>query len=280
MTHTETTAGRATAELALRWLCVALAAALSVPALRLMSKIWERSEYLGHGYLIPLVAAFLMYNEKDAISKAFREGTPGAFGFIWVFFGGLVEMLAIFGDVVFAAGVGIPFMLAGVVYAIGGRDLLKPMLLPLGFLIMMVPPPGFVINRVLFDLKLAVTKISVLILQGAGVSVHASGNQLEVPGHTLFVADACSGLTSIVTLLPLAVVVAYFLSHGIWRRAAIIASVIPLAVGANIIRVVVTVTVVSSQGIEFAQGILHESFGLATYIVGTMALIGVAKVLK
>jgi exosortase len=129
-------------------------------------------------------------------------------------------------------------------------------------------------------LKLFVTHVSITILHAAGETVVAEGNTILVPGHTLFVADACSGLTSIVTLLPLACVVAYFLSRGFWRRAVVVASVIPLAIAANVARVVATVALVSRLGTEIAQGVLHESFGLVTYVVGTLAVIGVAKVLR
>ena len=94
--------------------------------------------------------------------------------------------------------------------------------------------------------------------------------------------EALTDLTprEIVTLLPLACIVAYFLSHGVWRRAVVVASVVPLALAANIFRVIVTVQLVSSQGVEFAQGLLHESFGVATYVLGTLAVIGVARILR
>ncbi len=108
----------------------------------------------------------------------------------------------------------------------------------------------------------------------------AEGNQILVPGYTLFVADACSGLKSIVTLVPIACIVAVFLSKGVWRRAAVIASVVPLAMGANIVRVVVTVQLVSYLGTDVAQGWLHDSFGVATYVAGTLALLGVARILR
>ncbi len=87
-------------------------------------------------------------------------------------------------------------------------------------------------------------------------------------------------LTSLITLLPLAVIVAYFMSHGIWRRVAIVASVVPLALAANILRVVATVKLVSIWGVEAAQGSLHESFGLATSILGTLAVVAVARRLR
>jgi len=193
---------------------------------------------------------------------------------------GLFEVLMTIGDVGFGASLGIPLLLGSAVYAVGGFRLLRPTLLSLVFLALMVPPPRFITYEVLFRLKLLVTRISVETLQLAGQPVAALGNQILVPGHTLFVADACSGLTSIVTLVPLACVVAYFLSHGVWRRVIVIASVVPLALGANVVRVIATVVLVSERGIDFAQGMLHESFGAVTYIGGTLALIGVAKVLR
>ncbi len=144
----------------------------------------------------------------------------------------------------------------------------------------MIPPPQFILYELLFRLKLLVTSIAVSSLQAAGMTVLAEGNQVLVSGHTLFVADACSGLTSIVTMLPLACIIAYFLSHGLWRRAVVISSVVPLAIGANIIRVTLTVALVSRLGVEAAQGLLHESFGVATYVFGILALLGVARIVR
>ena len=124
------------------------------------------------------------------------------------------------------------------------------------------------------------TDMAVWILQTGGAPVLGEGNRILVPGHTLFVSDACSGLTSIVTLLPVACILAYFMTRGIWRRALVVASVVPLTMAANVIRVVVTVQLVSVIGAEAAQGILHQSFGIATYALGTAALVGVARLLR
>ncbi len=267
-------------QMALRWACLAGALAISVPGLLNLARIWERTEYLGHAYLLPLVAAWLIYRGRTAILRTFHTGSPPVLGSLLVLATASFEVLAVFGDVIFAAGVGIPLLLAATAYAIGGRELLVLTRLPLGFLALMVPPPGFLITRLLVTLKLFVTKVSVNILQAADFPVAADGNQIFLPHHALFVTDACSGLTSIVTLLPLAVIVAYFLGRGVWRRLVIVASIVPLAVGGNIVRVLSTVYFVSSQGIEFAQGLLHESFGLLTFILGTLCLLGIARLVR
>jgi exosortase len=282
MTHaaTHSTSGSPAAE---RWLHAAIllaSALLCVPALSLLSSIWNRSEFYAHGYLIPPVAALLLWQRRADVGAALRTAEPPVAGWVALLAVASFEVLMVIGDVGFAAAVTIPVLLGTAAWAIGGAALLRPLLLPLGFLALMVPPPRFVTYEALSQLKLLVTKVSVALLQATGQTISARGNEIFVPGHSLFVADACSGLTSIVTLIPLACIVAYFLSHGLWRRAVLLAAVVPLAVTANVVRVVATVHLVSARGIEWAQGTLHDSFGMMTYLGGTLALIALAKVLR
>jgi len=274
-------AGRGSAsEILLTVAAFVLAIAVSVPALQGLSHIWRDSDFYGHAYAIPLVAAYLAWVRRGELGAALRRLRPPPFGWLAAFAAAAFEVLMVIGDVGFAAGLGIPLLLGAVAWATGGAALLRPLGLPLAFLALMVPPPRFLLYEVLFRLKLFVTHLAIAILHAAGATVAAEGNTILIPGHTLFVADACSGLTSIVTLLPLACVVAYFLSRGVWRRAVVVASVVPLAIAANVGRVVATVAMVSHLGTDAAQGLLHESFGLATYVVGTLAVIGVARVLR
>jgi exosortase len=257
-----------------------LAVGVCIPAAQGLVYLFERVEFYAHGYLVPLVAAYLVYGERRKIAAVLRNLEPPALGAAVVLLAAVFELLMVIGDVRFASGVGIPLVLGAAAYGVGGGALVRPLGLPLAFLVLMVPPPGFLVQALLARLKLLVTQISVEILHRMGQTVYAEGNRIEVPGHQLFVADACSGLTSIITLLPVACVVAYFLSHGWWRRIVVVIGVVPLAMAANVARVVATVILVSSIGPEMAQGLLHETFGLATYALGTVLLVGVAKGLR
>lgn len=258
----------------------ALAIALCIPGIQALGFLWRSREFYAHAYAIPPVAAYLAWGNRRQIRAALRRLRPPAPGALAVLAAALLEAIAVMGDAGFAAGIGIPLVLAATAWAVGGRALLRPLVLPLVFLAMMVPPPRFLTDQLLFRLKLFVTEISVSMLHRAGYTVAAEGNQILLPENTLFVADACSGLTSIVTLLPLACIVAWFLSRGVWRRAAVIASVAPLAIAANVLRVLVTVHLVASRGVDYAQGLLHEGFGTTTYVLGTLAVVGVAKLLR
>jgi exosortase len=267
-------------EQALAGVVFLLTFALCIPAARSLSFLFERVELYAHGYLIPVVAIYLTYLERAAIRAALAELEPPRFGALFALLAASFELLMVVGDLRFAAGVGIPLLLAAAAYGVGGMRLLRPLALPLVFLSLMAPLPGFVVDDLLAGLKRLVTEIAVEILYATGQTIYHEGNRIEIPGHVLFVADACSGLTSIVTLLPVACVVAYFVSHGVWRRLLVVVGVVPLAMLANILRVVVTVKLVAQIGPAAAQGLLHESFGLATYAVGTALLVVLARCLR
>lgn len=267
-------------ERALRWTCVVLAFVAALPVLRLLGLIWNNTIYLGHGYLIPPVSAMLAYSRRKAILRALRSGPVPASGPLWVLMAALIVTGAVAGEVVTVAGAGIPVLLAATAYAVGGFPLLRAAGLPIAFLFLMVPYPWLVEDRIMVALKEIVVHVSVDVLQRLGFAVGATGNVITVPNHELFVADACSGLTSIATLLPLSVVVAYFVGRGVWRRVAIVASIFPLAILGNIARVTITTALVSTGGIEYSRGLMHESMGLTTFTLGTLALVGFAKILR
>ena len=103
-----------------------------------------------------------------------------------------------------------------------------------------------------------------------------------LPGDTsLFVAEACSGITSLITLLPIGVFIAYFTDGVTWRRLAIIATVLPIALAGNLLRVILTVLLAIEVDVDFAtEGPLHEWAGVATYVLGCLVLLGVGEALR
>ncbi len=269
-----------TSESWLRAACLIASLLATWPALRLLSFVWMSSDFLAHGYLIPLTSAGLLWLRRERIRANLQDATSPVLGPFVVLAAALFQVCALLAETGTLAGIGVVGMLAATGYAVGGRPLLRTIAVPVGFLLLMVPPPGFLQDQILVGLKEIVIRVSVSLLQAFGYSIAATGNRIFVPGHELFVADACSGLSSVVTLLPLGVVVAYFLSHGIWRRLVLVGSVVPIAIAGNMARVLLTVVLVSSHGMEYAEGLLHESFGLVTFIGGTIVLVSLARLLR
>jgi len=265
---------------ALRCACLAFAGVACVPGLVQLAFLWQHSEYLGHAYVIPITAIWLGFSRRARIAYALHHAPGGRGGVVLVLLASLFEAVGVLSQAGTLAGIGIPLLLASTAYAVGGIRLLRACSVPLVFLLLMVPPPTSLQDRLLAGLKPVVASVAVALVQQLGFTVAVVGNRILTPAGELFVADACSGLTSLVTLLPLAGVVAYFLSHGIWRRLVVVASVVPLAVLGNIARVAITIALVDRFGLGSAEGLLHESFGVSTFVVGTVALIAVAKALR
>ena len=146
----------------------------------------------------------------------------------------------------------------------------------------MVPLPDVVLSPTIATLQLFVSSVGVRVLQLGGVPVYRDGNVIELPdGASLFVADACSGITSVITLLPLGVLLAYFTERTWGRRLVLIAAIVPLAMIGNLIRVIGTVVAAQEVGVEAAtSGTLHESAGVLTYVLGLVALLGVGWVMR
>ncbi len=267
-------------EFGLRVACLLASLVASLPSLQLLSYVWMSSDYLAHGYLIPVTSAGLIWLRREQVLASLRSASSPGLGPLVVLAAALFQAASLLAEAGTFAGIGVVLTVAATTYAVGGRPLASTLAVPVGFLLLMVPPPVFLQDQLLFGLKGLVIHVSVGLLQAFGYSIAHTGNRIFVPGHELFVANACSGLTSIVTLLPLGVVVAYLLSDGVWRRLVLVGSVVPIAVVGNTLRVVITVVLVSGYGAEYAEGLLHESFGLATFVGGTIVLVTLARVLR
>jgi exosortase len=265
---------------ALRLACLAVLGLAVIPGLRLLSFIWSGSEYLGYGYLVPASSAALWLAQRGQIRDALRTAQVPRSGPLWVLAAALLESLGVLADSGTVAGMGVVLLAFATAYALGGPAVLRALALPIGFLVFMIPPPSFLLDGALIALKALVMELVVPLLQLAGVSVASQGSRLFVPGRELFVANACSGLNSVLTLFPLAVVVATFATRGVWRRLLVVASVVPLAVVGNVARIFTIVWIVSRLGQSWPLGGLHESFGLATFALGAAALLGIARVLR
>lgn len=114
------------------------------------------------------------------------------------------------------------------------------------------------------------------------MAIFRDGNVLTLPGDlSLFVAEACSGITSLISLLPIGVFIAYFTEGVLWRRLVLVASVVPIALAGNLLRVVLSVLLSINVSVEFAtEGPLHEWAGVATYVIGCLCLLGIGVLMR
>ncbi len=251
-----------------------------LPGLHALSQVWSSVDYYSHGYLVPVVSLWAARRERNRWQAlpAWRE---------WRGLGLLLSALLLYAFGLTAGNVSLQGLslvacAAGTLWFLRGFAWLRALAFPVFFLVFMVPLPSDWLTPVIVKLQLFVSKAAVAGLHALEVAVVREGNVIVLPGNqTLFVAEACSGVTSLVTLLPLAVFLAYFTASGIWRRAVLIAAVVPIAMFGNLLRVVVTVGAALRLGVERAtRSALHDSAGLFTFLIGCLLLVALGVLLQ
>jgi exosortase len=137
-----------------------------------------------------------------------------------------------------------------------------------------------VYDAIAFPLKLMVAKYSVLALRMLNIPVMREGNIIIFPSITLEVADACSGIRSLMSLLALSTAYAMYLSVSTWKKSVIVLMAIPIAIFANWLRVFVTGVLAQNWGAKAAEGFFHEFAGLAVFALAMMLLFLVGAVMR
>ena len=239
---------------------------------------WKQDENYSHGFLVPLIAGYFLWQSWPELKD--KAVAPSNWGFVVLVLGLLQLLVAWVGTEFFTMRSSLIVLIAALILLLFGWQMLKEMALPIGYLIFMVPIPYIIYDMVAFPLKLFVTKVSVWFLQLCGVIVMREGNIIMFPSTTLEVADACSGIRSILSLLALAVAYSFFIQIPAKFRVLIILMALPIAVFTNALRVIVTGFLAQWWGAKAAEGFFHEFAGLAVFALAMVLLVGLGVLLK
>lgn len=246
---------------------------------RLAAEWSTRAEY-GHGFLVPVVSLFALLRDRRRLARLPRA-TSGI-GFVALALSIALYVLATAAGLTALAGLTFPAALASGIWWLRGAAWARALAFPIGFLLFAVPLPEPWLAPLVVRLRLFVTEAAVAVLHAFGLPVAREGNVLLLPGGgELFVADACSGVSALVTLSPLAVLLAWFTERGLWRRLVLVASVLPIALAGNLVRIVGTALAALRFGTEAAtEASAHESLGLMAYVGGCLALLAVGAAMR
>jgi len=258
---------------------VALVLIAWLPGLSILAEAWNASESATHGFLVPFVALWAATAHRQELALLPVE--PNGVGRILL---GICALAYLAAHVVGQASLlGVVFVatVAALVLALRGPRWVSRLRFPLLYLVFMIPLPPAWVTPLIVELQLIVSSAAVRLLQLFGVAIFREGNVLTLPGdESLFVAEACSGITSLITLVPIGVFVAYFTESTLRRRLALVAAVVPIALAGNLARVILTVVLAIRVDVQFAtEGPLHAWAGAATYVVGCVCLLGFGRLL-
>ncbi len=259
------------------WVALLVAGALIAfgfrDAIRTMVDIWfNRPEY-SHGMIIPVIAAFLVWQKQELLSAA--RFTGSWWGVALVVAGAGLHVVGHIATLYVLQQYALLIVLYGVILAFTGWPVFRKLWMPLLVLVFMIPLPQFLLANLSAYLQLISSQIGVWVIRLFGISVFLEGNVIDLGEYKLQVAEACDGLRYLFPLLTLGFIMAYFYQAAFWKRALVFLSSIPLTILMNSFRIGVIGVAVEHWGVGMAEGFLHEFQGWAVFMAsaGLMLLV-------
>jgi exosortase len=289
------------------WKPIIIAAALAFVYASVLAKLghdWWTDENYSHGLLIPFIIGFILWSEREHLRRAAQH--PSAW---WGGAAILCALMALWvgtaGAELYAQRLSLVLMLSGITLYFWGSKLLRLALVPLALLLLAIPIPAIIFNKIAFPLQLFASRCAVWAMRAFDIPVLRQGNVIELmplgakETKKLEVVEACSGIRSLMTLVTLAVVFAYFTHpneggtdgengvgkgggwlsqlkrYSFWRSLLIVLSAVPIAILTNAMRVSGTGVLSRYYGTKVADGFFHSFSGWVIYIVAFLLLFAV-----
>lgn len=290
------------------WRIFAIASAVVLAYATVLGKLghdWWTDKNYSHGLLVPFVIGYILWNQRHRFARESQRPAM-VVGLAVVSFGLLALWAGTAGAELYLQRTSLMFLFAGTVIYFWGFKLLRLMIVPLFLLWLAIPIPSIIFNKVAFPLQLFASRCAVSAMQLFDIPVLRQGNVIELmplgarETKKLEVVEACSGIRSLMTLVTLAVVYAYFThprdndpgngnktgggfsslkTFRFWRSALILFSAVPIAIFTNALRVSGTGILARYYGTKVADGFFHTFSGWVIYIVAFLMLFGVGWVL-
>jgi exosortase len=258
-------------------LATALLVALYAPVLYQMGLHWSQVDDYSHGFLIGPLAAYFAWERRAQLRRAPIE--PSWWGLLPLALGSLALAVGRLGAELMNLRASFVMALIGLVLLLLGRKVFRILAFPLLFLFLMVPLPQSLVNVVAFPLQLVAADLAVNALHWLEIPALREGNIIHLANAQLFVAEACSGLRSLMALFTLGVVFAYFFRKSLVERLVLVLSTIPIAILVNSFRVGITGVLTHRFGEEAAGGVIHATEGLFTFGIAFLLLLAEARLL-
>jgi exosortase len=238
---------------------------------------WNTDSYNSHGILVPLIVLYLVrevMKNKTVQNTAPGRTTPGGGGTAMSILGLVVLMGSLLvyfvgtvGEIVIFQRLALVVSLQSAVLFVFGWSVFRMFLFPLFFLFFMIPVPVTLYSMVALPMQLFATKVSGLILGLTPLPITVEGNIIRVGDSYLEVAEACSGLRSLLSFIMLSLLFAYLANIVQWKKVTMVLSSIPIAIAGNIVRILFTTVIAYIYGTRVATGFIHDASGYVMFVV-------------
>jgi exosortase len=239
---------------------------------------WWIDPNFSHGFLVPVFSGFVVWQDRKQLAALPQK--PSWFG-LAVIAGALVVLIVgVLGAEFFLSRSSLVLLIGGLVICFLGWGHFRAILFPLAFLFFMIPIPVIVFNQIAFPLQFLAARLGSSLLDLFGVPVLREGNVIQLPTMALEVAQACSGIRSLMSLGALAVIYGYFLETRNFRRVILALAAIPIAIVANGLRVMGTGMLGYYWDPDKAEGFFHTFSGWVIFIISLALLFSFHAMLR
>lgn len=249
----------------------------------LVSK-WRHNPDWSHGFLIPLFSIYLLYARREELLSATRRTC------IWglpVVIAGIIGTILCFYPIsnAWLAELSMVMTLLGLVLYVAGPQVTKVAWLPVVYLALAMPMPDRLYDAIALPLQRLAASFSGFLLQMFNVEITVDALHLKVTSlsgqtHDLTVAEACSGVRSLMAFVALSVALAYIEPRPIWQKIVLVLAGIPIAVACNILRVTLTGTMFVIDKPELGKDIMHEIMGMVLLVPALFLLLAILKLMQ
>jgi len=249
------------------WLAVVAAIAAYIPTfVQLAEGPWQ-TEQEGHGPLILAASLWLVWTSRDQLKQAEIRPAPLA-GWASLLLGLAMLFLSRTQDLISVEVLSELPVIVGCVLLLAGWRVLRILAFPIGFLIFTAPAPGWMVDGATVPLKVFISDLVTKVLYAAGYPVAQNGVVIAIGPYQLLMKDACAGMNSIFALSAIGMFYVYaFRWESKVRSLILLATIIPITIVANFIRVMALVLIAYYGGVELIDGVLHDLTGIALFII-------------
>ena len=259
----------------LPWLAlgVAVAAALGLyaPVIAGMAADWSEFPNLSHGFAIPLISAYLLWNRRHLLAETPVQGSIVGLPVVVLALGMLV--IGLLGGESFIARLSLPIALLGTVLFLMGKQLARQTWVSIAYLVFMIPLPYLTLKTITYQSRLFDASLTAIALGWLGVPVLRDGVMLQLPNMTLEVADECSSIPAIAALLALGAAYSQLQARPTWIRAVLTIAAVPLGLLSNIIRLILTSMGAYYLGPIVLNNVIHKFNGTTVFLATVVLLV-------
>lgn len=242
-----------------------------------LARQWFSDANFSHGVFVPCFSLFVIWQSRAQLARL--PARPANSGLVVILLGLITLVVGVLGAELFLSRVSLLLVLAGVVVFFMGWRYFGAVLFPLAFLILMIPIPAILFNQITFPLQVLASKVATVMLPLAGVPVLREGNIINLPAMPLEVAQACSGIRSLLSLTTLAIIYGYLMETRLWIRIVLALASVPIAVAANSLRIVGTGLLVQYWDPDKAEGFFHAFSGWLIFVLSLAMLYALHRTL-